>query len=341
MSHSHSQGHDHDHHDHDHSGIFHTHAPAGKMKQAFFLALIILLAEVVFGIISNSLSLLADAWHMLTDVAAIGLSWFALRQAEKPANKKMTFGYERAGILAAAVNGLTLVIITVWILYSAITRILHPESVGGLGMLIGAGIGLVMNLIIIFALNGEGDNLNVKSALLHVMGDLGASAGVIIAGIIIYFTRWQIIDPILSVLIAIIVAFSAWNIIKQSFSILMEATPNNINLEDIAEKIKSVSGIKNVHDLHVWTISSGRNFLSCHVVVNEGVQMNESKRLIDNINNELKKNGIKHATIQLEDESFGHEDQLICTNSGDAHDHHGHSHDHDHAHKHDHNHNHH
>lgn len=334
MSHSHTHNHNHSHdhkhkhnHDHDHNDIFHTHAPAGKMKQAFFLALIILIAEVVFGLISNSLALLADAWHMLTDVAAIGLSWFALKQAEKPADKKMTFGYERAGILAAAINGVTLVVITIWILYSAFTRMLHPESVGGIWMLVGAGIGLVMNLLILFALNGEGENLNVKAALLHVIGDVGASAGVIVAGIIIYFTGFKILDPILSVLIAILVAISAWNIIKQSFIILMEATPKNINLEEIAEKIKSVTGIKNVHDLHIWTISSGRNFLSCHAVVNDGVELKESHHLIENINSELKKSGINHATIQLEDDSFDHEDQLICTDFKENHEHH-HSHNH-------------
>ncbi|WEG12147.1 cation diffusion facilitator family transporter [Pullulanibacillus sp. KACC 23026] len=132
MSHSHT--HDHDH-DHDHSGLFHTHAPAGKMKQAFFLAMIILVAELIFGLISNSLALLADAWHMATDVLAIGLSWYALVQAKKPANRYMTFGYERAGILAAAVNGLTLVLITIWILYSAVTRLMIPSPFMGLGCL--------------------------------------------------------------------------------------------------------------------------------------------------------------------------------------------------------------
>lgn len=327
MADKHTHLHHHDHHDHDHSDLFHTHAPAGKMKQAFFLALVILIAEVVFGLISNSLALLADAWHMLTDVAAIGLSWFALKQAEKPADKRMTFGYDRAGILAAAINGLTLIVITIWILYSAITRILHPENVGGLWMLIGAAIGLVMNLIILFALNGEAENLNVKAAFLHVIGDVGASAGVIIAGIVIYFTGWKMIDPILSVGIAFIVGFSAWSIIKQSFGILMEATPKHINLEEIAEKIKTVSGIQNVHDLHIWQISSGSNFLSCHAVVNEGIQLDEAYALIEEINSKLKQKGISHATIQLEDATFNHEDQLICTKSGEHH-HDGHSHTH-------------
>ncbi|HET6871711.1 MAG TPA: cation diffusion facilitator family transporter [Sporolactobacillaceae bacterium] len=330
---SHSHGHSHGH-DHDHSGLFHTHAPAGKMKQAFFLAMIILIAELVFGLLSNSLALLADAWHMATDVLAIGLSWFALVQAKKPANKEMTFGYERAGILAAAVNGLTLVVITFWILYSAISRILHPEHVGGMGMLIGAGIGVVINLIIIFALNGEGENLNVKATLLHVIGDLGASVGVIIAAILIHFTGLEIIDPILSILIALIVAFSAWNIIKKSFSILMEATPKGIHLDEIATTIKNVPGIKSVHDLHIWTLTGDRNFLTCHAVIEEGIPMSDSHQLLTKINQELCKSGIQHSTIQLEDGMTTHADDLICKESG-GHGHaHGHGHDHDHSHDH-------
>jgi cobalt-zinc-cadmium efflux system protein len=326
---SHSHGHSHSH-DHDHGGIFHTHAPAGKMKQAFFLAMIILIAELVFGLLSNSLALLADAWHMATDVLAIGLSWFALVQAKKPANKQMTFGYERAGILAAAVNGLTLVVITFWILYSAITRMMHPEHVGGTGMFIGAAIGVIINLIIIFALNGEGDNLNVKATLLHVIGDLGASAGVIIAAILIYFTSLEIIDPILSVLIALIVAFSAWNIIKKSFAILMEATPKGIQLDEIATHIKSVPGIAGVHDLHIWTLTGDRNFLTCHAVLEEGVSLTQAGQLLTKINFELGKSGIHHSTIQLEDCSTSHKDDLICKDAG------GHTHSHDHHHDHDH-----
>jgi cobalt-zinc-cadmium efflux system protein len=325
----HSHHHDHESHGHDHSGILHTHAPAGKMKQAFFLAMIILIAEIVFGIISNSLALLADAWHMATDVAAIGLSWFALEQAKRPPNKKMTFGYERAGILAAAINGLTLVIITLWILYSAVGRILHPQPVTGMGMFIGAGIGLVVNLFIIFALNGEGDNLNVKAALLHVIGDVGASAGVIIAATIIYFTGWLIVDPLLSVAIAILVAFSAWNIIKKSFRILMQATPSNINLDEIAGKIKGITGILGVHDMHIWALGSGQNFLSCHVVVDENIPIKETQGILEEINKCLKSLDIQHSTVQLEGQSNSHKDQLICTEIGqDQH------HDHDHGHHH-------
>ncbi len=319
-THSHDEGHNHDH-DHDHSDLFHSHAPAGKMKQVFFLAMIILVAEIVFGLISNSLALLADAWHMATDVAAIGLSWFALVQAEKPPNQKMTFGYERAGIIAAAINGLTLVAITIWILYSAVQRMLSPESVGGIGMMIGAGIGLVVNLFIIFRLNGGEENLNVKATLLHVMGDLGASAGVIIAAIVISFTGWQFIDPLLSVLIAVLVAFSAWNITKQSFHILMQATPKGIDITDISSKIKTVSGVKGVHDLHCWTLTSGKHILTCHAVLDDELQMKDSQSVLENIRAVLSGCGIQHTTIQIEDSTNDHNDQLICTELQGGHEH--------------------
>ncbi|MEC5270262.1 cation diffusion facilitator family transporter [Heyndrickxia coagulans] len=320
-------------HSHDHSNIFHSHAPSGKMKQAFFLAMIILVAEIVFGIISNSLALLADAWHMATDVAAIGLSWFALEQSKKSPNKKMTFGYERAGIIAAAINGLTLVLVTFWIFYSAIGRVINPEPVGSWGMFIGAGIGLVVNIFIIFRLKGDEENLNVKAALLHVIGDVGASAGVIIAGVIIYFTNWQIVDPILSVFIAILVAFSAWNIIKQSFRILMQATPQNIDLNALSEKIRSVNGVKSVHDLHVWAQTTGQNFLTCHAVLNENIKLSESRSILEKINEQLKMQGIQHSTIQIEDPNIPHEDTLICAEIQ-----HSHDHEHDHSREHHHNH---
>lgn len=319
MSHSHD-------HDHDHEDIFHNHAPAGKMKQAFFLAMLILAAELIFGILSNSLALLADAWHMATDVASIGLAWFALEQAKKTANKKMTFGYDRAGILAAAVNGISLVAITVWILYSAITRIMNPEPIGGIGMFIGAGIGLLVNLYIIFILNGEEDNLNVKAALLHVIGDVGASAGVIIGALVIYFTGWEAIDPILSVLIAILVAFSAWNIIKQSFRILMQAAPKNVEIDDLVETIKAISGVKSVHDLHTWTLTSGKNFLSCHVVLDKDYALSETQNVRQEITHQLEHKGIQHTTVQLEDPSTNHDDELICNHTFEHNHSHGHAH---------------
>lgn len=303
--------HDH-HHDHDHNDLFHTHAPAGKMKQAFFLAMIILVSEVVFGLLSHSLALLADAWHMATDVLAIGLTWFALNQSKKSANKTMTYGYERAGILAAALNGITLILITVWILYSAIERMIHPVNVGSWGMFAGAGIGLVVNFIILFALNGEGDNLNVKAALLHVIGDVGASAGVIVAGVIIALTGWTIVDPLISVIIAIIIAFSAWNICKQSFRILMEASPSNVDMSEVAATIQSHENISGFHDLHVWCITNGKNALSCHLVL-ENVDHTKHQDILREIEQQLSQLNIHHVTIQIEDSAHPHKNNTYCS----------------------------
>jgi len=309
-------------HAHDHGDVFHSHAPIGKMKLAFFLTLIILVVELIGGIISHSLALLSDAGHVLTDIAAIGLSWYAMRQSEKPASEKFTFGYHRSGILAAFINAMTLIVIAVVILYEAIERFKNPQPVGSTWMFISASVGLMMNLYLGLGLRKE-DNINVKSAVLHMIGDAMASAGVIIGGFIILFTGWDIIDPILSVLIAFLIATGAWKIVKQTIGILMEATPKGISLKEITDKLQSVEGVVNVHDLHVWCIASGKNALSCHVVLNNQVSFQESQVILRKIEHEMIHQGIGHVTIQLENEQHPHDESAIC--SVTEHDHH-HSH---------------
>lgn len=234
-------------HDHGHGAVFDSHAPAGKMKFAFFLTLIILAVEVLGGWLSHSLALLSDAGHVLTDIAAIGLSWYAMRQSEKPASEGMTFGYYRAGILAAFINGITLILITLWILWEAYHRFQHPEHVTPAWMFISAGVGLLMNLYLGLGMRHE-ENINVKSAVLHMLGDAAASAGVIVGGIIIAFTHWYVIDPILSVLIALLIAFGAWRIVKQTVSVLMEGTPTGIEIPRVVDAIRTVEGVEQVHD---------------------------------------------------------------------------------------------
>jgi cobalt-zinc-cadmium efflux system protein len=241
--------HHHDH-GHDHGDVFHSDAPAGKMKLAFFLTLIILIVEVLGGWLSHSLALLSDAGHVLTDIAAIGLSWYAMKQSEKPANEGMTFGYYRAGILAAFVNGITLILITIWIFWEAYSRFHHPQHVTPTWMFVSAGVGLAMNLYLGLGMRHE-ENINVKSAVLHMLGDAAASAGVIIGGIIILFTHWYVIDPILSVLIALLIARGAWKIVKQTVGVLMEGTPAGVEIPKVVNAITSVQGIQHVHDLHV------------------------------------------------------------------------------------------
>jgi cobalt-zinc-cadmium efflux system protein len=319
MSDNHHHGHE---HDHDHEDVFHSHAPIGKMKLAFFLTLIILIVELIGGFISHSLALLSDAGHVVTDIAAIGLSWYALHQSQKPASEKFTYGYHRSGILAAFVNAMALIVIAVVILYEAIDRFKNPEPVGSTWMFISASVGLVMNLYLGLGLNKE-DNINVKSAVLHMIGDALASAGVIVGGIIILLTGWYIVDPILSVLIAILIAFGAWKIVKQTISILMEGTPRGISLEEIIAEIRSNNGVLNVHDLHVWSITSGKNALSCHVVLNNQISFQESQVILREIEHKLQHLGIGHATIQMENEQHPHDESAVCSRENEhEHEHH-------------------
>ncbi|WP_025731549.1 cation diffusion facilitator family transporter [Heyndrickxia ginsengihumi] len=307
-------------HDHDHGDVFHSHAPIGKMKLAFFLTLIILIVEVIGGVISHSLALLSDAGHVLTDIAAIGLSWFAMHQSQKPASEKFTYGYHRSGILAAFINAMTLIVIAVIILYEAINRFQHPQPVGSTWMFISASVGLIMNLYLGFGLSKE-DNINVKSAVLHMIGDAMASAGVIVGGIIILLTGWYIVDPILSVLIAFLIAFGAWKIVKQTVGILMEGTPKGVSIEDVMNTIRSVKGVLNVHDLHIWSITSGKNALSCHVVLNNQISFQDSQVVLREIEHKLQHQGIGHATIQLENEEHPHDESAICSTTEDEHHH--------------------
>ncbi|WP_206886466.1 cation diffusion facilitator family transporter [Alicyclobacillus mali (ex Roth et al. 2021)] len=314
--------HSHDHR-HDHSDAFHSHVAVEKMKIAFFLTLIILVIEALGGWISHSLALWSDAGHVLSDLAAIGLSWYAMKQSQKPANEGMTFGYYRAGILAAFVNGVTLILITLWILREAYGRFQHPEHVTPTWMFLSAGVGLVMNLYLGLGMRHE-ENINVQSAVLHMLGDAAASAGVIMGGIIIAFTRWYVIDPILSVLIALLIAFGAWRIVRQTVNVLMEGTPVGIEIPQVVDAILSVKGIQQVHDLHVWTITSGRNALSCHVVVDGKMTVQETQNILRDVEHKLIHLGIRHVTIQPEDAAHPHGDSILCKNDAihDNHDDH-------------------
>jgi cobalt-zinc-cadmium efflux system protein len=305
-----SHVHNHAHH-HDHGDVFHSHAPVGKMKTAFLLTLVILLAEVVGGVLSHSLALLADAGHVLTDIAAIGLSWFALQQAGKPSDQKMTYGYHRAGILAALMNGITLILITIWILWEAYGRIQHPEHVTPVWMFLSAGVGLLINLYLGLGMRHVED-INVKSAVLHMLGDAAASAGVIVGGMVMMVTGWYIVDPILSVLIALLIASGAGRILKQTVGILMEGTPKGVDFQKVIHSIKSVPGVHDVHDVHVWSITSGKNALSCHVVLDGEMSIRESQMILRDMEHRLVHLGISHATIQTEDGQHPHGNSELC-----------------------------
>ena len=283
------------------NGHNHTHGMARRsLRLAFFLTVIILVAELVGGLLANSLALLSDAGHVITDIFALGLAWFATAQAERPANARKTFGYHRIGILAALVNAVTLIVIALAILLEAVQRFQHPEPVLPLVMFLSAGIGIAVNLFIGFGLRKEGNNLNVRAAMLHVFGDIGASAGVIVAGIIILMTGWTIADPLLSVGIAVLIAIGAWRILRETSDILMEAAPKGLSMPDLVKDMKSIEGIQDVHDLHVWSITNNMYALSCHALI-ANLPPSESSSILDSLNTMLnEKYQIGHATIQFE-----------------------------------------
>ncbi|HWO78297.1 MAG TPA: cation diffusion facilitator family transporter [Bacillus sp. (in: firmicutes)] len=304
MGHSHHHGHSHDHHHHHHS-----HSANKKVLLiSFILIFAFMIVEVIGGFLTNSLALLSDAGHMLSDAAALGLSLIAFKIGERAANDQKTYGYKRFEILAAFINGITLVVISLYIVWEAYHRFFEPPEVST-GMILIAVIGLIVNLIVAWILM-RGDtsgNLNLRSALLHVVGDMLGSFGAILAGLLIFFFNWNIADPIASVLVAILVLVSGWRVTKDSFHVLMEGTPAHIDCQKVKTALLKIPGVKEVHDLHVWTITSDFLALSCHLVVNEA---EDRDTILKNTTDLLKSQfHLKHTTIQLEGEQFEHRDE--------------------------------
>ncbi|HEX7057348.1 MAG TPA: cation diffusion facilitator family transporter [Bacilli bacterium] len=306
--------HDHHHdHDHDHHAIGHVHVAGDRLKQAIVLGLMVLAAELIGGIWANSLALLSDAGHMLTDVAALIVAYWAIRMAKNPPNPSMTYGYHRVTILAALFNALTLIGIAVYIGFEAYRRMLHPEPVKGAVLLIAAFIGLIVNLYIGLRMREHADNINIKSAMLHVLGDAAASAGVIVAGVLMQFTGWYILDPLLSVMIALIVAWGAVRVIKEALPVLLEATPAHIEFSAVSESLLAIPNVKGVHDLHIWSLTSNRNALSAHVVVDGDMLVKDSRLLLQQIEKKMAEHfRIGHVTIQFEDDGGAHEQDMFA-----------------------------
>ncbi|WP_337969797.1 cation diffusion facilitator family transporter [Virgibacillus salexigens] len=290
-------GHEH-HHDHSHGHHHHT-----SNKKVLFWSFILITAfmviEAIGGYVTNSLALLSDAGHMLSDAAALGLSLLAFKIGERQATSSKTYGYRRFEIIAAFINGITLIVISIYIFYEAFHRFIEPPNVSA-NMMIIAIVGLIVNVVIAWMLmRGDSEeNLNIKSALLHVLGDLLGSVGAIIAGILILLFDWNIADPIASVIVAILILVSGYRVTRESIHILMEGKPSHVDIKEIKRNLKSLTGIKDVHDLHVWSITSEFPALSCHLVVDESVNRDE---LLNNANQLLKKQfNISHSTLQME-----------------------------------------
>ncbi len=279
----------------------HPDLTGSALRQAFLLTALILVVEVVAGFLSHSLALLADAGHILTDVVALGLAWFAVLQAQRPADAQRTYGYHRVGILAAMANGASLILIVAAIAYEAARRFAHPEPVSGGLVVVSALIAVGVNTFIALRLRGSDRNLNVRAALLHVIGDLAASVGVIVAGVVILLTGWLYADSIVSLAITALIAVSSIRIVLDTVNVLLEGVPRGTDLEEVRQTVAAVPGVNSVHDLHVWSLSGEQIALSCHVVVAEELLAADSEHLVREVEETICGTfGIGHTTIQVE-----------------------------------------
>ena len=270
------------------------------LKRALALTCVILAVEFAGGVVSHSLALLADAGHVLTDVFALGLAWFAIEQAKRPADRRRSYGYQRVSILAALVNSVTLMVIVIAIAIEAVRRIAHPEPVQGVVVIASALTAIAINAYVVFGLRGHGKNLNIRAALLHVTGDIGASAGVVVAGAIILLTGWLYIDPILSLAIAALIAYGAWRIVRETVNLLLEGTPSEVNIGEVTTEISNTEHVISAHDLHVWALSSEEMALSVHVVLEE-CPLGEAEHVVRDLEGRLcSRFDIGHSTIQVE-----------------------------------------
>ncbi|MBH5319092.1 cation transporter [Paenibacillus sp. GSMTC-2017] len=313
--HSHNHGHSHHHgHGHSHGHGHHHHGP--NNKAGLLIALIItsgiMFLEFFGGLITNSLALLSDSGHMLSDAAALALSLAAMYIAAKAATRKKTFGYHRFEVLAALLNGVTLFVIAGFIIAEAIERFNEPPTVASGSMMIIASIGLLANLASAWFLIRKGDvkgNLNVRSAYLHVLGDALGSVGAIVAGLLMQLFSWYIADPIISVVVALLILKGAWGIIRSTIHILMEGTPESINVEKVKTTLLIIDGVKDVHDLHIWTVTSGIDSLSCHLLIEDQA---DSQLILQQAIKELEeKFQLQHTTIQIEKSGIQHAELKI------------------------------
>ncbi len=256
-------------------------------------------AEVLGGVLTNSLALLSDAGHMFSDIAALSLSLFAFQMARRPATAKRSYGYHRMEILAALINGLTLWLVVGVILDTAYNRFFDPPEVQSGTMLVVASVGLLVNLasgIILFGSHHE--SLNIRGAFLHVLGDTLGSVGAVVAGLIMLLTGWYLADPLISVFIGCLILYTSWSLIKESVNILMQSVPSEINVEVVQRTMEQVGGVIKVHDLHIWCVTSGIFTLTAHAVI---IPDGNPQLILDKIEEELKRQfSIEHTTIQLE-----------------------------------------
>ncbi len=287
--------------DHDH----HHHSSFRALVFVLILSLFYMFAEIVGGWMSGSLAVLADAGHMATDVAAISLSLFAMWVARKPATAEKTYGYYRAEILAALVNGALLVAVSVWIFYEAYSRFNEPRVIQGMWMTLIAAGGLVVNLIALYLTHhGSEHSLNMRAVRLHVISDTLGSLSAIVAGLLVWLVGWKLADPVISVLIAVLILVNSWKLLTECVNVLLEGAPKNIQVDSVRQALESHPDVVGIHDLHVWTLTSRVTALSAHISVKQNT---DTHLVLDSLTVLLRdKFEIHHATLQIELSGFEH-----------------------------------
>jgi len=272
-----------------------------KLKYGILISLIILIAEVIGGLLSHSLALLSDAGHVFADMIALGLSWYGVRQAARPSNSRMTFGYHRIGVVVAIVNALTIFVIAGVIIYEAYRRFQQPPQINSLLMMTVAVVGLLANILVTWWLRKEQNtNINIRSAFWHAMGDALASVAVIIGGLVILLTGLTWVDPLVSVLISLVILFAARNIFKEGLRVILEATPGDVDVVAMIKTLRQVNGVIDVHDVHVWSISPEIRAMNGHILIND-IATSQAADIRVEIEKTIREQyHIDHTTLQME-----------------------------------------
>ncbi|VEJ21624.1 cation diffusion facilitator family transporter [Neisseria animaloris] len=316
-------------HDHHHA---HSHTANKKVLAVSFAVITsFMVVEAVGGWLTNSLALLSDAGHMFSDAFSLGIALLAFKLSEKATTFDKTFGYKRFEILTAAFNGITLIAIAAMIFYEAVERFRHPPEIATVGMLVISVIGLLVNLFVAWYMLRGSDtegNINMRGAYLHVLSDLFGSFGAIAAAVLMMAFGWKWADPLASILVAALVGRSGWQVFRKTLHILMEGTPDNVDVGLLLETIRQTEGVQSVHDLHVWMITSNINALSCHVVVDGSLSVAEAEQIVYRIEHALAHQNIQHTTVQIESSRHPHEDSVLCSIHPHGHETHGHHHSH-------------
>ncbi|MGI1806870.1 cation diffusion facilitator family transporter [Exiguobacterium sp. TDN 0502] len=307
----------HDHH--------HHHTENKKvLRLSFLIITLFMIVEVIGGFWTNSLALLSDAGHMLSDSISLAIALLAFQFSNQTPDANKTYGSKRFEILAAIFNGVALIVIALYIFVEAVQRFLDPPDVATTGMLIISVLGLLVNLLVAWIMTrggGHEDNLNMRGAYLHVLSDMLGSIGAIAAALLIIFFGWGWADPIASVIVALLVLRSGYHVTKASIHVLMEGTPSDVDIDQVVSTIQTNEAVLGLHDLHIWSITSGYNALSCHVVVKADMTVRESESIREQIDHDLKHVGIDHATIQVETKQHDHGSTLYCDGKQQSHSH--------------------